>query len=115
MRRFLTVAAGAVLVPAAVIAAGDIPTRYSGAFPSVGNFTSIQGTFTGKSLALKYTFAAGSSFTPASASLSCADAPPTKSRCAGDFRSDDGRFKGRLSVTVTWSGGKPVAMDIQKN
>jgi len=110
MRRAAAVAAGAGLFGAMALAAGDIPTRYSGSFPSAGSVSNITGTFTGKSLNLKYTFIRGSSFMPTTASYSCAPSAPNKSRCAGQFKTDDGQFAGRAFVQVTWKVGQPVSM-----
>jgi hypothetical protein len=100
---------------AAALAAGDIPTRYSGSFPSTTSFSSINGTFTGRTLALTYTFVGGTTFFPSSANLSCTGTSPTQTRCSGPFRTDDGRFKGRLVATVTWKAGQPVAIQMVKN
>jgi hypothetical protein len=105
---------GVGVAGAVALAAGDIPTRYSGSFPAVGSFTSITGTFTGKRLALRYTFVGLGGINPSTANLSCT-AASSQSRCRGRFQSDDGRFSGRLDVTVTWSGGRPVGMDIEKS
>jgi hypothetical protein len=110
MRRAVAITAGVGLFGAIALAAGDIPTRYSGSFPSAGRITNIAGTFTGKSLTLKYTQVRGSRFTPTTASYSCAPSTPNKSRCAGRFKTDDGQFGGRAFVQVTWKGGRPVNM-----
>lgn len=114
MRKAVTVAAGVGLFGAIALAAADIPTRYSGSFPSAGSITNINGTFTGKSLTLKYTFIRGTRFTPTTASYSCAPSTPNKSRCAGQFKTDDGQFGGRAFVQITWKGGQPVNMHFGK-
>src|SRR5262245_5597817 len=59
MKRPLLLTFGIALLSVAALAAGDIPTRYAGSFPSSGSFTGISGTFTGKALALRYTFVGG--------------------------------------------------------
>jgi hypothetical protein len=59
MRRLLLTAAGMALLSAAAGAAENVPTRYAGPFPSDGLRTNITGTFTGKSLTLRFKRAAG--------------------------------------------------------
>jgi hypothetical protein len=110
VQRAWTSAAVIVLVAAAALAAADIPTRYAGAFPSFGANTSVTGTFTGTTLTLKYVHTAGGRFLPTTARYACSRVSPTETRCAGTYRSDDGQFSGRAVVTVTWSGGQPVAV-----
>jgi hypothetical protein len=114
MRKVLALTSGVIAFAAIALAAGDIPTRYAGSFPSAGSITSITGTFTGSSLTLKYTFIRGTRFTPTTASYSCATAAPNKSKCAGQFRTDDGQFVGRAFVAITWKGGQPVNMHFGK-
>jgi hypothetical protein len=111
----IAAAAGAAALSVAALAAAHIPTRYSGSFPSVGSFTGVTGTFTGRRLALRYTFVGNGGVNPSTAKLSCAAASPAQSRCAGRFQSDDGRFSGRLDATISWSNGRPVAIDIEKS
>jgi hypothetical protein len=53
MPRWLLAAAGVALFSAAAFAAGEIPARYSGNFPSQAAMRNITGTYTGKSLTLK--------------------------------------------------------------
>jgi hypothetical protein len=96
------------------LAAGDIPTRYSGSFPSAGNITNITGTFTGASLTLKYTFVSGTRFVPTTASYSCATAAPTRSKCAGRYKTEDGQYGGRAFVQIAWKGGQPIGMHFGK-
>jgi hypothetical protein len=103
-------AVGSVLFATAALAVGDIPTRYSGAFPSFGSNMSITGTFTGKALTLKYTHSAGGRQLRTSARYACSPTSPTQTACAGTYRTDDGQFGGNASLTVTWSGGRPVAL-----
>jgi len=114
MRRAGAVTAGVGLFGAMALAAADIPTRYSGSFPSAGRITSITGTFTGRALTLKYTAIRGTRFIPTTASYACAPAPPNKSKCTGQFKTDDGQFAGRAFVRVTWKGGQPVSMHFGK-
>jgi hypothetical protein len=110
VRGHLGLAIGSVLLATAALAVGDIPTRYSGAFPSFGSNTTVTGTFTGKALRLKYTHSAGGRAVPTSARYACSPTSPTQTACTGTYRTDDGQFGGNASVTVTWSGGRPVAV-----
>jgi hypothetical protein len=114
MRRPLLSATAVVVLSVVALAAGDIPTRYAGSFPSAGNITNITGTFTGTSLSLKYTFVRGTRFIPTTASYSCATASPNRSRCAGRYKTDNGQFGGRAFVAVTWKSGRPVDMHFGK-
>jgi len=114
MRRTLLLVAGVALFTVVAIAQTHIPTRYAGSFPSAGNITSITGVFTGKSLTLKYTAVRGTRFIPTTANYSCASSAPNKTRCTGQFRTDNGQFAGRAGVLVTWSSGKPVNMHFGK-
>jgi len=59
MRRFLLTAAGMALLSAAACAAENIPVRYSGKFPSDDIRTNITGTYTAKSLTVRFKRAAG--------------------------------------------------------
>jgi hypothetical protein len=59
MRRLLLTAAGMALMSAATCAAENIPARYSGKFPSDGIRTNVTGTYTGKSLTVRFKRAAG--------------------------------------------------------
>jgi hypothetical protein len=114
MSKAICLTVGTLIVSTIALAAGDIPTRYAGSFPSVGRVSNITGTFTGSTLALKYTVVRGTRFSPSSAAYTCTRAAPNKTRCVGTFRTDDGQFGGRSNVTVTWSNGTPVAMAFGK-
>lgn len=93
----------------AVIAASDIPTRYSGSFPSDGVRSRITGTFTGKTLTLRFVVAGNKGGPDRSGRYTCASAGST-SNCSGTFRSGDGSYTGSQKVTITWSAGKPVSI-----
>jgi hypothetical protein len=108
MRRILMLAMGAAWT-AVALAAADIPTRYSGSFPSVGNIQNITGTFAGNRLTLKGTFVRGAAIVGVTGSFSCTRASSTQTRCPGAFKNDKGGGS-RAVLTVTWSGGRPVAM-----
>lgn len=110
MRKVLSTVAAVTVLSAVAYAASDIPTRYSGSFPSAGPFNNVTGTFTGSSLSLKYTFIRGGNFTPTTANYSCRKGGPSNSICSGSWRSDDSRFQGKNNVRVTWSAGQPTAL-----
>ena len=93
----------------AFAAVADIPTRYPGSFPSVGNISNITGTFTGNRLTLKGTFVRGSRITGVTGAFSCTRVSSTQTRCTGSLKNDKGGGSSAV-VTVTWSGGRPVAM-----
>lgn len=100
--------AAAVLFPTALLAAVDIPTRYSGAFPSTANIQRISGTFTGKSLTLKGTAQRGRQV---AGRYTCSQLSATQTLCRGTLASlDKSRGDVRHDVTITWTGGKPVSM-----
>jgi len=109
MRKALALATG-VSFAAVAFAAADIPTRYAGSFPSVGFVSSITGTFAGNTLSLKGTRIRGANIASVSGTFSCTRASSTQTRCAGAFKTADGASGGRDVLTVTWSGGRPVAM-----
>lgn len=104
-RMFIWVA-GAVLCAAVAAAAAHIPTRYSGSFPSDGERTRITGTFTGKTLSLRFI---ARNKTARTGNYSCTATSETQTRCVGSYRSDDGKVTGSQVVTVTWNGGRPAA------
>lgn len=106
MRKALIVAGGIVLSSIAVLAAAHIPTRYSGSFPSDGERTRITGTFTGKTLSLKFV---ARNQTGRTGNYSCTATSPTQTRCVGTYRSEDGKLSGPQVVVVTWGDGRPVA------
>lgn len=111
MRTTLPALVGILACSALALAATDIPTRYSGAFPSDGERTRITGTFTGKSLSLKFIAKVAPGRDPTrSGSYACAATSQTQTRCTGTFRSGDGKYTGSQYVIVTWGAGKPTAM-----
>jgi len=59
MPRCLLAAAAVALFSAAAFAAGDIPARYSGQFPSEAVRRDVTGTFAGKRLVVRFTRVAG--------------------------------------------------------
>jgi hypothetical protein len=115
MHKYLLSATVVATFTVAALAVGDIPTRYSGSFPSDGQRTNISGTFTGKALTLNFTS------TPKSGSLrrtfagSCATTSSTQTRCTGKIRgSGSDNVNVAAEVVVTWSGGKPVSTAFSK-
>lgn len=107
MHKALIVMSGVVLCAAAALAAADIPTRYSGAFPSTANIGNITGTFTGAALRLRGTARRGLAV---AGQYSCSNLSPKQTRCTGTLKSLDGSYSDRHIVTITWGGGQPVAM-----
>lgn len=101
---------GATLLAAATvaIAAADIPTRYSGAFPSTRNFRNVSGTFTGAALRLRGKVRNGT--VAVAGQYACSKLSSTQTRCAGSLRSDDGVYNKPHTVTITWATGTPIAM-----
>ncbi len=113
MLRTIAGMAGAVLIAAIAIAAGEVPARYVGPFPSFGQFTSVTATFTGSQLILNASFVAGSRFLPRTGEFTCNQTSPTETRCLGRFRG--GTTLGDPGVlTVTWKAGIPVAATFVK-
>lgn len=92
---------------ALAIAAVAIPTRYSGAFPSTANISNISGTFTGKALSLRGTGRRGGTV---AGQYSCSQVSETQTRCNGTLRAVNGNYRDRHILTITWAGGRPVAM-----
>jgi hypothetical protein len=90
--------------------AADIPTRYSGSFPSTQWTSNARGSFSGNSLTLQYTVTRGTMHHTNTANYSCSGISPTRTQCVGSYQSDNGQYKGQERVTITWSGGRPVAM-----
>ena len=113
MHRSLGVLVATGLAPAAVLAATHIPTRYSGSFPSGGLARNVSGTFTGKSLTLRYTTVLPNKTFGATGHYSCVNTPPSTTRCDGTRTTDDGQ-KARSGVSITWKGGKPIWAHIDK-
>jgi hypothetical protein len=110
MRKALISAIG-VSCAAAAFAVGDIPTRYTGSFPSVGTLSSITGTFAGNRLTLKAARIRGTNIVKVSGTFSCTRASSTQTRCPGAFKADGGKDVDHPAVlSITWSGGQPVAM-----
>jgi hypothetical protein len=110
MLRATASAAGGLLVATSALAAADIPTRYSGSFPSTALTTNITGTFTGKSLILKYTFKRKR----VTANYSCVQSSQYKTNCTGRARADDGQFSAPSGVEISWLGGRPVWVHFAK-
>ena len=105
----LTVAVVATLAVAAL--AADIPTRYSGSFPSDGKRTNITGTFTGKALTLRYTRVVDNRLVRRTFTGGCSASGSVQTKCTGRFQgSGNEKIDSPTgSVTLTWSDGKPVA------
>jgi hypothetical protein len=111
-RRFgLMMAAG--LIPAAVLAATDIPTRYSGSFPSSGLARNVSGTFTGKSLTLKWTVVLPNKSFGATGRFSCVATSSSATRCDGSRTTDSGQTA-RSGVSINWKAGRPIWAHIDK-
>jgi hypothetical protein len=98
---------GALLAITAAIAAADIPTRYSGAFPSTRNVSAISGTFTGAALSLRGTGRNGGAVV---GQYSCKNLSATQTRCSGTLKAVAGSYQDKHFVTITWAAGQPVAM-----
>jgi hypothetical protein len=105
--RVAGMAAAPFLVAAAALAAGDIPTRYSGSFPATARLTNITGTFTGARLVLKGRNPRGMALT---GRYTCTQTSPTQSSCDGTLAADAGSYSGKHNVVITWAAGKPVSM-----
>ena len=102
---------GALFCATAALAVTDIPTRYSGSFPSDGVRMRITGTFTGKTLSLRFVVKANPGGDPTRrGNYTCTATSATQTRCSGTFSSGDGTYTGAQFVVVTWSAGKPTAM-----
>jgi hypothetical protein len=106
--RAAAVTAGAFLTATIALAVGDIPTMYTGSFPSTTNVSGITGTFNGRSLMLKGF--AGRKGRAVTGNYSCARTSPTQTRCSGTLVADDGSGSYNHIVTITWGGGQPIAM-----
>lgn len=114
MRTRLLQIAAIIALPCAALAATDIPTRYSGSFPSVGRAVNITGTFTGKSLSLNYTVMRENRALPVAGNYSCVNKSPNATRCDGSWRVTSSGITGRGGVDITWKGGKPSRFHIDK-
>jgi hypothetical protein len=109
MRKALMLAMGISGAAAAFAAVADIPNRYSGSFPPVGDISGITGTYAGNKLTLKGTFVRGTAIRTVNGSFACTRASSNQTRCAGAFKNDAGGGS-RAVLTITWSAGRPVAM-----
>jgi hypothetical protein len=110
MRKFMLAICGAALLSVAALAVGDIPTRYSGSFPSDGIRTNITGTYTGKTLTLRFVRVVNNRTLNRAFSSTCTEKSPTKIRCDGTYQGvGDDKYSAPGTVIVTWSAGRPVA------
>lgn len=114
MRTKLSQVAALLVLPCVALAAGDIPTRYSGSFPSVGRAVNITGTFTGRALSLNYTVLRENRALPVVGNYSCANKSSNATRCDGSWRVTTSGATGRGGVDITWKGGKPTRFHIDK-
>lgn len=113
MRRSFIVLLASFSIPAVVLGATDIPTRYSGSFPTTGLASNVTGTFTGKSLTIRYTFkTAGGNF-QATGRYSCNATSANSTRCDGTRTVDNGGTA-KSGVTIRWKAGKPIWSHIDK-
>lgn len=110
MRKSMLAIAGTALLSVAAFAVGDIPTRYSGSFPSDGIRTNITGSYTGKTLTLRFTRVVNNRTLNRAFSSTCNMKSPTKIRCDGTYQGvGDDKYTSPGTVIVTWSAGRPVA------
>jgi hypothetical protein len=115
MRKSLLSVAVVATFSVAALAIGDIPTRYSGSFPSDGLRTNIVGTFTGKALNIQFTRVQKNRPFRRTFAGGCANISPTQTRCTGRIRgSGDDQIDAQAEVVVTWTGGKPTAIAFSK-
>jgi hypothetical protein len=105
--RVLSFLTGGLCLAALAVAAGDIPTRYSGAFPSTKNISAISGTFTGNALTLRGTGRKGGQV---AGRYSCTSISAKQTRCSGTLKAVAGNYSDNHTVTITWAVGQPVAM-----
>lgn len=111
MRTFTLLVVGGALFSISALAVGDIPTRYSGSFPSDGVRTNITGTFTGKALTVRFVRVVDNRTLRRVFSSTCTATSSTQTRCTGTYRGvGDDKYSSAGSVVVTWSGGQPAAM-----
>jgi hypothetical protein len=108
MGRTAILATVGVLAATAAVAVGDIPTRYSGSFPSDGLRTNIKGTFTGKALNLTWTVRQKGTPVQRSFAGACKNTS-SQTSCAGRI---DATIAAQVSIS--WSGGTPTAISISK-
>jgi hypothetical protein len=111
LRRSLLVVVAVVALSVVALAAGDIPTRYSGSFPpDRQGRTNISGTFTGKTLNLRFTRVMPNRTIQRAMTTTCTEISPKQTRCTGRFLGVGGdSYNEPGYVIVTWSGGRPVA------
>lgn len=110
MRKSMLAIAGTALLSVAAFAVGDIPTRYSGSFPSDGIRTNITGTYTGKTLSLRFARVVNNRTLSRAFSSTCTMKSPTKIRCDGTYQGvGEDKYSAPGTVIVTWSAGRPVA------
>ena len=114
MRTALIVSAGLAGLSSIALAAADIPTRYSGAFPSIGRATNITGTFTGNALALRYTVVRPEGPSTYEGQYACRTKSSSASRCDGRWTNVRTGFSGRNGVDIRWKAGKPTYFHIDK-
>ena len=105
--------AAGLISGAALAATLDIPTRYSGSFPSSGLASNVRGTFSGSSLTLTYTTTLPSQKFSSTGRYSCINSPPSATRCDGTRTTDAGQTA-RSGVSIKWKGGTPVSTHIDK-
>jgi len=115
MRKSLLSVVAVVGLSVAAVAVGHIPTRYSGSFPSDGIRKDITGTFTGKTLSLRFTRTNNKGTFRRSFAGSCKATSATQTACSGTIRGTGGdQVDAGAVVTVTWGAGKPVATAFSK-
>lgn len=114
MKIKIIIGAGFIALPFAVLAATDIPTRYSGSFPSIGRAVNVTGTFTGKSLSLNYTVLRENRALPVAGNYSCVNKSSSATRCDGSWRVTSSGATGRGGVDIAWKGGTPTRLHIDK-
>jgi hypothetical protein len=115
MLRVTVATAGASLLATLALAVGDIPTRYSGSFPSDGLRTQISGTFTGKTLSVSFTRVQKNREFRRRFAGNCANTSPTQTTCTGRIQgSGTDTLDEPAQVVVTWNSGKPTAISFVK-
>jgi hypothetical protein len=103
-----------IAIPCVALAAADIPTRYSGSFPSVGNAINVSGTFTGNALSLNYSVKREDRVLPVVGNYSCRNKSSNATRCDGSWRVVSSGITGPGGVDITWKAGKPAGFHIDK-
>lgn len=109
MRRTAILMTIGMLAATAAVAVGDIPTRYSGSFPSDGLRTNIKGTFTGKALNLTWTVRQKGTPVQRSFAGACKNTSSTATSCAGRIDASIA-----AQVDISWNSGRPTAISISK-